>query len=225
MGIQNPVGQKISQWGYEGKIVGVVGDFHGRSLHENIDPVVFICKPEWTGRAFVRFDAATSADAIASIEKLYKKYSPEYPFEYTFLDDDFEKLYNSERVTGSLAYGFTGMAIVISGLGLLGLAAYTAERRKKEISIRKTLGASVTGIVSLMSADFLQLTLIATAAGIPLAWWLMARFLEGYAYHAPLRWQIFVLTAAFVIVASLIIVILQVTRAALVNPVESLRNE
>lgn len=225
MGLDNPIGQEISQWGTSGKIVGVIDDFHGRSLHEKIDPIVLMCKPEWTGLVFIRIDGTKSQEAIAHLEGLSKKFNPKYDFAYSFVDDDFERLYVSEKVTGSLALVFTIMAIIISGLGLLGLAAYTAERKRKEISIRKTMGASVAGIVALMSADFLKLSLVAALIGCPTAWYFMTKFLEGYAYHTELGWGLFALTAASVAVISLFTVMYQVAKAALANPIDALRNE
>jgi putative ABC transport system permease protein len=225
MGLRDPIGQTISQWGFEGKIIGVVNDIHSRSMHEAIDPVVFLCKPEWTGRIFVRFEGQETRKAVDYLANLYKKYSPEYPFNYSFLEDDFERLYRNERITASLALGFTLMAIIISGLGLLGLAAYTSERRRKEISIRKTLGASVTGIVAMISGDFAKLTLIAIGIGCPIAWLAMEQFLSGYAYHTELQWQVFAITAISIVLISLITVAYQVIKAALANPVDALRNE
>jgi ABC-type antimicrobial peptide transport system permease subunit len=225
MGLSDPVGTQIVQWGISGKVIGVVSDFHSQSLHQPIDPVVFMLNPQWGGRVFVRFEGNNTQAAITNIETIYKKYNPQYPFAYSFLDDDFEQLYNTEKVTGSLALGFTMMAIIISGLGLLGLAAYTAERRRKEISIRKTLGASVSGIVSMMSTDFAKLSLIATVIGCPVAYYLMEKFLEGYAYHTTLDWSLFLITALSVLVISLFTVIIQVTKAAIANPVDALRNE
>lgn len=225
MGLENPIGQEITQWGNPGKIVGVVDDFHGRSLHEKIDPIVLMCKPDWTGIAFVRIEGAKAEEAIAHLGSLYKKYNPQYDFTYSFVDQDFEKLYDNEKVMGSLALGFTVMAIIISGLGLLGLAAYTSERKRKEISIRKTMGASVGGIVTMMSADFVKLSLIAAVIGCPAAWYFMSKFLEGYAYHTELGWELFALTAGCVLLISLITVIFQVTKAAIANPIDALRNE
>jgi putative ABC transport system permease protein len=225
MGLKDPIGVTITQWGNSGTIVGVVNDFHSRSLHESIDPVVFMCRPEWTGNIFVRFDANQTKEAVAHLEAIYKKFNPAYPFSYSFLEDDFEKLYNNEKVTGSLALGFTAMAVIISGLGLLGLAAYTAERRRKEISIRKTLGASVTSIVSNMSRDFVKLSLIATLIGCPIAYYFMQKFLEGYVYHTELHWDLFAITAIAVLGISLLTVIFQVVKAAIANPVDALRNE
>jgi ABC-type antimicrobial peptide transport system permease subunit len=219
------VGTEINQWGTSGKVIGVAGDFHSRSLHEAIDPIVFMFNPKWPGTAVVRFEASQSQQAIQQLETIYKKYSPQYPFTYSFLEDDFEKLYNNEKVTGSLALGFTAMAIIISGLGLLGLAAYTAERKRKEISIRKTLGASVTGIVAMMSVDFAKLSLAAAIIGCPVAYYMMEKFLEGYAYHATLGWDLFLITAFGVLVISLLTVIVQATKAAIANPVDALRSE
>lgn len=225
MGLKDPIGQEITQWGNKGKIVGVVNDFHGRSLHEKLDPIVLMCQPTWTWNAVIRFDAAKTQEAIAHLETLSKKYNPQYEFAYTFLDDDFEKLYNNERVISSLALSFTIMAIIISGLGLLGLAAYTAERKRKEISIRKTMGASVGKIVTMMSADFVKLSALAALIGCPVAWYLMTKFLEGYAYHTNLGWELFVLTAVCVLMISLVTVIFQVAKAAGANPIDALRNE
>jgi putative ABC transport system permease protein len=225
MGMDDPIGQQITQWGSNGTIVGVIEDFHSRSMHEPIDPIVLMCRPAWTGNIFVRFDATKTQETIDHLSVLYKKYNPEYPFSYSFVEDDFERLYNNEKVTGSLALGFTVMAIIISGLGLLGLAAYTAERKRKEISIRKTLGASVSGIVSMMSKDFIMLSLIAALIGCPIAYLLMEKFLEGYAYHTTPGWQLFVITAVAVLGMSLITVVFQVTKAAIANPVDALRNE
>lgn len=225
MGFKDPIGAEIVQWGTKGRIIGIVSDFHSRSMHEAIDPIVFMFRPQWTGRAFIKFEGQKTQEVLQHLDKVYSKYNPQYPFTYTFLDDDFEKLYNNERVISSLALGFTVMAIIISGLGLLGLAAYTAERKRKEISIRKTMGASVGGIVAMMSTDFVKLSVIAALIGCPTAWYLMKKFLEGYAYHTELGWGLFALTAVCVLLISLITVIFQVAKAAVANPIDALRNE
>lgn len=225
MGFSNPIGQRISQWGTEGTIVGVVDDFHSRSLQSAIDPIVFFHRPQWTWRVFVRFDGAQTASVVERLTEIHKKYNPDYPFEFTFLDDDFENLYNNEKVISSLAIIFTMMTIIISGLGLLGLAAYTAERRKKEVSIRKILGASVLTIVTMMSREFVKLSLVACVIGCPLAFYLMSKFLESYAYHTELTWSIFVMTGLSTVVLAVLTVIFQVTKAAMLNPAETLRTE
>ncbi len=226
MGLENPIGTRISQWGTPGTIVGVVEDIHARSMHEAIDPIVFIYVPNnWGNRVTVRFDVSKTSDVARDLENLAKQFAPEYPFSYTFVDQDFEKLYSTEKVTGTLAFGFTVIAIIISGLGLLALAAYTAERKRKEISIRKTLGASVGSIMRLMSSEFARLSIIAAVIGCPIAWYLMGMFLEGYQYHTELSVDVFVITALAVIAISIATVIFQVTRAAIANPVDALRNE
>jgi putative ABC transport system permease protein len=228
MGLANPIGTRIEQWGHPGIIVGVVEDIHARSMHEAIDPIVLFnvpMKDNWGNRVTVRFESGKTAEVVNDLQALAKQFEPQYPFNYTFLDDDFEKLYNTEKVTGSLAFGFTAIAIIISGLGLLALAAYTAERKKKEISIRKTLGASVGSIVALMSSEFARLSLIAAVIGCPVAWYLMDKFLEGYQYHMDLTFDIFIVTAIAVVMISLVTVIFQVARAAIANPVDALRNE
>lgn len=225
MGLREPVGTVISQWGIKGKVIGVVEDFHGRSLQELLDPIVLMCNPAWARQVFVRFDAAQTSTAVAGLQTLYQKYLPEFPFAYTFLEDDFNTLYQNENITGKLALGFTTMAILISALGLLGLAAYTTERKRKEISIRKVLGASASSIVALISADFVKLSLIAAIIGCPLAYYAATRFLEGYAYHIDITWDIFAMTALAVMAIALITVVFQVMRAALANPADALRND
>ncbi len=225
MGLSDPVGQRISQWGTEGTIVGVVEDFHTRSMEETIDPIILFCQPQWGSRAYARLRVGDQQEALQQLEALMKKYAPEYPFEYSFMDDEFERLYQAEQTTSSLAIGFTTMAIVISGLGLLGLAAYTTERRRKEIGIRKTLGASVSRLVVMISGNFLRLSLVATVVGLPVAYLLMKKYLENYAYHTELSWHIFAVTAVVVAVLSVAIVIFQVAKAAVANPVDALRNE
>lgn len=225
MGLKDPVGQQISLWGINGTIVGVVDDFHSRSLQEAIDPIVFLCRPDWASLIYVRIDPAKTQESLSHIERVYKKFNAEYPFEYTFMNDSFDRLYRNEKMTGSLAIGFTTMAIIISALGLLGLAAYTAERRKKEISIRKTLGASVSSLVTMMCKDFAVLSLVAAVVGCPVAYYLMSEFLASYSYHTSLRWEIFAITIVLTSAIALATVIYQVTKAALVNPADTLRSE
>lgn len=225
MGLTNPVGTKISQWGSEGMVVGVIDDIHSRSMQEAIDPVVIMCTQDYINQVHVRYEAGKTQEVIAHLEKLYREYNPEYPFEYAFLDDSFDKLYQNEKVSGSLAISFTFIAIIISGLGLLGLAAYTAEKKKKEISVRKILGASVPGIVSMISKDFLKLSFVATIIGCTIAYFLMNKFLSGYIYHADLRWENFIITAVITTTITMATIIFQVTKASLSNPVESLRSE
>lgn len=224
MGLMDPIGQKLTLWGNTGEVIGVVNDFHSRSLHEAIDPAVFMCSPLNTWRVHVQIEGRIGT-VMTQIESTFKKFSPEYPFDYSFLDDDFERQYNNEKVAGRLSLTFTLIAIIISGLGLIGLAAYTAEKRKKEIGIRKTLGAAVTSIVTLIAKDFVRLCLIAIIIGSPIVYYLMNNFLNGFAYHTNIGLGVFIYTIGIILLFTLSVVITQVARAAMVNPVEVLRNE
>ncbi len=225
MGLTNPIGQRISLWGKEGTIVGVVNDFHSRSMHEVVDPIILHYYPQWTSRVFVRFEAAEVSSVIQMLQEVYKLYSAGYPFEYSFLDEDFERLYSNERTASQLIYLFTGITIIISGLGLFGLAAFSAERRKKEIAIRKTLGASVYEIITMMSKDFTKLGIIALGIGSPIGFYLMDSFLQSYAYRTPMTPSIFLATSLIILIFTLSVIVFQVTKLALTNPVYSLRSE
>jgi putative ABC transport system permease protein len=225
MNVAEPIGTEVEMWGVKGEIVGVVEDFHLRSLSEDIDPVALLCYPEWTGLFYVNMDGANTPETMARIEETYKVVNPHYPFEYTFLDDSYHKLYREEQVISKLSFSFTGIAIIISTLGLLGLASYATERKKKEISIRKVLGASIRNLLFLLSGEFLVLVMIAIAVGLPLGYLVVERFLEGYAYHISIDASIFLVSAAALLVITLAVISFQVMRAALENPVDNLRNE
>jgi putative ABC transport system permease protein len=225
MNVAEPVGMEVEMWGVKGEVVGVVEDFHLRSLSEDIDPVALLCYPKWTGLFYVNIDGANTRETMARIEETYKVVNPHYPFEYTFLDESYHKLYREEQVISKLSFSFTVVAIIISALGLLGLASYTTERKKKEISIRKVLGASIRNLLFLLSSEFMVLVLIAIAIGLPLAYLIVERFLENYAYHISLNAGIFFVSAAALLVITLAVISFQVIRAALENPVDNLRNE
>lgn len=221
----NPLGLETNQWGKQGKVVGIVEDFHIRSMSESMDPIVIMCLPDWAGRFYVRVEGDKTQSAIEGIEQLWKKSSPDFPLAYKFLDDAFNKIYKEEQVISKLSVGFTFMAILISMLGLLGLASYSTERKKKEISIRKVLGASVPNLIVFMSTEFFMLTLVALAVGCPVAYYLMSEFLAGYAYHTTISYIIFIVTAAGLLTITLGVILFQVSSAALTNPVDNLRNE
>lgn len=225
LGNKNPVGLSTVQWGLKGKIIGVVEDFHSRSLAEDMEPIILLCYPNWTSRFYVRIQPNKTKETLAGIENIWKKSSPSYPFEYTFLDSHYEQLYKEEQVIGKLALGFTFMAVLISGLGLLGLAAYSTERRKKEISVRKVLGATVSSLITLISKEFLILAFIALCIGCPLAYYFMNIFLQGYAYHTTMSYLVFILTGGGLLTLTLLIILFQVTRAAVANPTNNLRSE
>jgi putative ABC transport system permease protein len=225
MGIKEPIGLPVTHWEIKGKIVGVVEDFHGNNMQEEIAPFVFLCNPSNTYSMFIRYNGGKTKEVLAYLEEIHKKLNPEYPFTYTFLDEQFNRLYLTEKTTSSLAVGFTLVAIIISGLGLFGLAAYTAERRRKELGIRKTLGATVSSLIVLLTGHFGRLCLIASIIGFATSYFLMNRFLQQYAYHVELSWIVFATVSAFAFLFVLGTVGYQVAKASLVNPAEILRNE
>lgn len=225
MNVDDPIGLESVQWGVKGKIIGVVEDFHSRSLSENMDPMVIQCYPDWTSRFYIRIEPNKAEQALAAVANVWKAANPVYPFEYTFLDSHYERLYKEEHVIGKLALGFTFMAILISSLGLLGLAAYATERKKKEISVRKVLGATVSNLIVLMSTEFLVLASVALLIGCPLAYYFMNNFLAGYTYHTTIGYAVFVVTGVGLLLLTLFVVLLQVTKAAIANPTDNLRNE
>jgi ABC-type antimicrobial peptide transport system permease subunit len=159
------------------------------------------------------------------VEATFKKFAPDYPFEYTFLDDDFDKLYRVEQRTGEIFNYFAFIAVFISCLGLLGLVMFTTEQRTKEIGVRKVLGASVTNVVSLISSDFLGLILISNLLAIPLGWYIMNQWLNGFAYKISIHWLTFLIAAASSVVIAGLTMAYQSIKAAIANPVDSLRNE
>ncbi|HET9746476.1 MAG TPA: FtsX-like permease family protein, partial [Chitinophagaceae bacterium] len=163
--------------------------------------------------------------AVAKIGSIVKSNNAAYPFNYIFVDDEFDLQFKSEMLIGKLSRVFALLAIVITCLGLFGLAAYTAERRTKEIGIRKVLGASVSGITSLLSKDFLKLVIISAIISFPLAWWFMHNWLQNYAYRVGISWWVFVAAAALAIFIALFTISFQAIKAALTNPVKSLRTE
>lgn len=226
MGLTHPIGEEISQWGFKGKVIGVVDDFHVQSMHEAIDPVVILCAyGTWPRRVYVRLKPDQMETTLPQLETLVRKYSPESPFEFTFLDDDYNRLYKNEQVTASLATMFTSLTLVISGLGLLGLTAFTVERRKREIAIRKTLGASVAGLSGHISMVFSRHILVAIALGVPISYYLLETYLGNFAYRVSLDWTTFAWTVICVIAFSMSIVLSQVVKAALMNPSEVLKQE
>ena len=191
MGLKPPyVGQQISFHENKGSIIGVVQDFNFQSLKEKISPLIFFTG--WDKNIlYVRTTGQNAQQAMASVEKQYKKYAGDVPFKYNFLDKSFEAQYKSDQRSGILFKVFAGIAIFISCLGLFGLATYTAEVKRKEIGIRKVLGSSVSGIVQLISKDFLKLVIIAIVIAIPVAWWAMNKWLEGFAYRTNISWWVF----------------------------------
>jgi putative ABC transport system permease protein len=173
----------------------------------------------------VHTDGGDAQNALSSLESTWKKVNPNEPFDYSFLDQDFQKNYEAETRQGSLINSFTIIAIIISCLGLFGLAAFSAEQRTKEIGIRKVLGASVGSVVALLSKDFLKLVLVAVVIASPLAWYGMNKWLQNFSYRVDISWHVFVLTAAIALLIAFVTISFQAVKSAIANPVKNLRTE
>jgi putative ABC transport system permease protein len=225
MRIKDPVGKRLRLWKTEGTIIGVVKDFHFASMRTRIKPAVFYSQSLAHGNIYIKTTGRDAPKAIAAAENEWKQYNAEYPFKYGFLDDSFKRLYESEQRTGLLFNIFAGMAIFISCLGLFGLAAYTAQVRTKEIGVRKVLGAHTTGIIQLLAKDFIKLVFIAIIIATPIAWYAMHKWLQDFAYKTEMSWTIFLIAGLLAIIIALITISFQSIKAAIANPVKSLRTE
>lgn len=225
MGLKDPIGKPLRLWETKGVIPGVVKDFHFTSMKKQIEPAVFYYKPEELYRVYVRAKGNEVSQSLAALEGEWKRYNPQFAYNYAFLNEGFEHLYRSEMRVGKLFNVFSIIAIVISCLGLLGLAAYTAQVRTREIGVRKVLGASVPGIVRLLAIDFIRLVLVAILLAIPIAWFAMDRWLQDFAYRTSLSADIFILAGVLATGIALFTISIQSIRAALANPVRSLRSE
>lgn len=226
MGKEGRVGGIISQWGKNYQIAGIVKDFLYNTMYQPGAPLLLYNHPSGTHYLSIRIKSnAALPDALTRIEKVLKADNPEYPVEYKFIDDDFNQLFKTETLTGKLAGVFATLAIFISCLGLFGLAAYTAERRIKEIGIRKVLGASSYSLVGLLSKGFLKLVGYSCLISFPAAWWILNGWLQSYEYRTTISWQVFVVAGGSAMVIALITVSFQAIKAAIANPVKSLRTE
>jgi putative ABC transport system permease protein len=228
MNAPNPIGWIIHEDSSNYQVVGMVGNFIYGNMSGQPDPLIFFCTPHYEDESsmYIRIkESANPEQAVSQIAGVMKKDNPVYPFEYRFVDDEFNQLFLTEMLVGKLSRVFAVLAICISCLGLFGLAAYTAERRTKEVGIRKVLGASITGIASLLSKDFVQLVAIACLIAFPVAWWLMHKWLQNYEFRIVMSWWIFLIAGLMAILIALITVSFQATKAAIANPVKSLRTE
>ncbi len=219
------IGKKFQQWGREGQIVGVVKDFHYRSLQDNVEPLNMRVNPSNARILTLKIAAQNIPATIAAVENKWKVLVPQRPFNYTFVDLNFNKQYATEERFGKLFMYFATLAIFISCLGLLGLASYSILQRTREIGIRKVLGASIAGIVNMLSKEFLQLVFIAAVIAFPLAWYGMDDWLKGYAYHINISWIVFAVAGSLAFLIAIATVSFQAIRAAVANPVKSLRSE
>lgn len=209
----------------KGQIIGVVKDFHFKSLYDKVNVAVLQIYPPAYSKVAVKINTAGIENTVGHVKNVWTRFSPEYPIEYKFLDENFDQMYRSEDKLRFLLWIFTGIAILVGCLGLFGLAAYAAQRRIKEIGVRKVLGANVKGIVFLLSKDFLKLVLIALVIASPVAWYFMNKWLEDFAYRITISWWVFAMAGIAAILIALITVSFQAIKAAVANPVKSLRTE
>lgn len=226
MQLKDPIGQQLELWGKKKTLIGIIDNVIMESPDNVVRPLFMVFDPNWSSSVTIRLEKTRDIQSsLKTVEDIFRKYNPAYPFDYDFADVEFRKKFKSVTMTGQLAALFATLAILITGLGLFGLAAFTAEQRTKEIGIRKVMGASVRGLVIHMSQDFSRLVLIALAIATPLAWWAMNAFLNRYTYRTDVPWWIFPATGAIALLFAIGIVATQALRAARANPVNSLRND
>ncbi len=225
MGIKDPVGKSIRLWGQDRKIIGVVNNFNFESLHEKIKPLFFILNPDRTMKFMVRIKPGNERETINNIKRFYAGFNPGFVFDYKFLDKDYQELYESEERVSALSKYFGVLAILISCLGLLGLAAFTAQRRIKEIGIRKVLGASESAIIYLLSKDFTKLILISMIIALPLSYFIIKTWLNSFAYRIYLNPLYLLGAAVLTLIIAWITVGTQAIKAAMINPSQCLRDE
>jgi len=228
LGLVSPVGAQligINNTSGPQTIIGVVKDMHYKSMHELVEPTIFYQKPWSTSSVVIRMNSQNISSTIKDLQQQWEKLTPEWPFQYNFLDQEFNNLYRAEERTTKLLGTLTLLAIFISCLGLLGLVALDVTQRTKEVGIRKVLGATVANVVALLSKDFVKLVLLSNVIAWPVAWWAMNKWLQNFAYRIGLSWWVFALAGGLALVIALLTVSTQAIKAALANPVESLRYE
>jgi len=225
MGMESPVGKRLSLQDQNFKIIGVVKNYHFMPLRQEIDPLILLYYPQYCGVLFARLKSDHIPQTIGYIEDVCKKFAPGYPFNYHFLDEALDRLYRSEQRIGTLFRYFSILAILISCLGLLGLASFMAEQRTKEIGIRKVLGATASNIVALLSKEFTKWVIVANIFAWPIAYFALSKWLQSYAYKTNIALLSFVLSGALALLIALATVSYQSIKAALANPVDSLRYE
>jgi putative ABC transport system permease protein len=225
MGMDDPIGKRLTWSGRDYTIIGVVKDFHFKPLAHKIEPLVLFFNPNFFYHVFIKILPHDVTNTLTYIEDVHSKYNPQYPFTLNFLDQDYAYQYRNEMRMQTIFSYFAGLAILISCLGLLGLAAYMAEKRTKEIGIRKVLGASIPNILGLLSKEFIALVGIANVVACPLAYYAMNQWLQNFAYRIDISWTVFALAAVLALLIAMVTVSTQAIRAALANPVQSLRYE
>ncbi|MDR2145182.1 MAG: FtsX-like permease family protein, partial [Tannerella sp.] len=223
MNFENPIGETVRRRGTEWHVVGVVKDFIINSPYDQVRPMLIGGPSGGFDIIHIKLNGANSmADNLAKTEQVFKQFNPDYPFEYHFVDEVYARKFTEEKKMGSLATGYAGLTIFISCMGLFALVAYMAETRRKEIGIRKVLGASVSSVILLLSKEFLMLVLISFVIASPVAWWAMSQWLAGYAYRTDIPWWLFVVVGGISLGIALLTVGFQAVKAATANPVKAI---
>jgi len=225
MGVESAVGRRFDFQGIDGTVVGVMKNFHFQSVRYAIEPLAFTVMPERVNYVVVRLQAGKIPESIDYVRSTWQKIIPDYPFDYRFMDEDFDRMYRSDERVGSLLRAFTLIAIIIACLGLFGLASYMAEQRTKEIGVRKVLGSTVAGIVFLLSKEFTKWVVAANLIAWPAAYFIMSGWLREFAYRTSLAWWVFFSAGLMALVVAILTVSYQSVKAALANPADSLRYE
>jgi predicted permease len=226
MNMEDPVGKVIKLWDqYDLEIIGVVKDFNFQSLHDVVNPLFFMLDQRNTWNVMIRLEGGKEKETLKMLTDFYKEYNPGFSFEYTFQDQEYAKQYAAEQRVATLSGYFAAFAILISCLGLFGLATFTAERRLKEIGIRKALGSSSTNIVMLLSGDFTRMVLLSILIGLPVSYWLLSGWLERFAFHIDLEIWYFAAAGLIALLIAWLTVASQAIKAAMINPVKCLRSE
>jgi ABC-type antimicrobial peptide transport system permease subunit len=226
MGMKNPVGKSVHLWGSEREIIGVVKNFNFQSLHENLKPCFLdLTINQWASKVMVKLAAGNQNETIQRIERFYKKYNNGLAFDYRFLDEDYQALYGSEMKVAALSKYFAFIAIIISCMGLFGLSAFTAQKRQKEISIRKVVGASTGQLVLLLSKDFIQLIAVALLIAFPVSYWIINKWLNSFAYRVQAGASPFIIAGSAVLLLTLMTVSFQSLKASISNPSATLRED
>ncbi|MFH1853546.1 MAG: ABC transporter permease [Candidatus Neomarinimicrobiota bacterium] len=226
LGLDDPLGHQFEIGDdFKGAIIGIVSDFIFLPMTMDLEPLMMVIYPEYWRYIMVKTDNAFLPETITRMEEIWNRFAPDFPFEYHFLDAEFDRIYHMENRMGKLFGSFAFLAIFISCLGLLGLAAFLVEQKTKEIGIRKTLGASTSGIIQLLSTEFVKWVLLANMIAAPIAYYSMSKWLQTFIYHTNIGLTVFIFTALLTITIALVTVFIQVIKAALANPVKSLRYE
>lgn len=225
MGWTNPIGKRIQVMDLDAKVIGVTKDFHTKSLHTEVEPLLMVLAPESDGYLLARVKPRDVAATVNFIENKWQAYDPKHPMDYFFMDEHFDEQYRAEEKMLTVFGYFAGLTILIACLGLFDLASFTAEQRTKEIGIRKVLGSSTGSIVLLLSKDFALLVLVAIILASPLAWYGMNKWLQDFAYRVPLSWWIFAAAGCSAMLIALLTVSLQAIRAAMLDPVNAIQTQ